>query len=110
MKKIMENVEALRNQKGYSQEYVASKLGIQQSAYSRIFNIQGDIKLSMLEKICEVLKVSMLDVLTYPDTYVLKDESLQKCNDCIAKDKIIEQLSNYIAILEGKVDLVKKEK
>lgn len=110
MKQIMQNVEALRNAKGYSQDYVASKLGIQQSAYSRIFNTQGDIKLSMLEKISDILGVSMVDIFTYPDKYVLQDEQSQKCNDCIAKDKLIAQMSNYIDVLQGKVSIVPNTK
>ena len=104
----MKNIEELRHAKGYSQEYMASQLGIKQSAYSRIFNTQCDIKLSMLEKLCDILNVSVLDLITYPDKYVLQDSSSQKCNECIAKDKIISQMSNYIAILEGKVQIVKR--
>ena len=61
----MENliIRRLRESKGYSQEYVAEKLGVDQSVYSRWASHPKHLSLDRLERIAEVLECSVDDLL-----------------------------------------------
>lgn len=102
MNKILENIETIRKEKGIKQEVMAEKLGIKQSVYSRFFQVQDDMKLSKLLQICDILEISLVDVVTYPQKYVPETEQVQPCESCKEKDAIISNLNKYIAILEKK--------
>ena len=62
-------MENLRKERGLSQKELAEKLGILQSAYSRCINKTDDMKLSTLLRIADILGVSIVDIVTYPDKY-----------------------------------------
>lgn len=74
MIKILENVENIRKEKGIKQSDLAEKLGIMQSAYSRMITATDDIKLSTLQRIADILEVSLIDIIIYPDKYEKKGE------------------------------------
>ena len=67
--KILDNVENIRKEKGIKQSELAEKLGIMQSAYSRMITATDDIKLSTLQRIADILEVSLIDIIIYPDKY-----------------------------------------
>lgn len=69
MNKILENVEEIRKMKGLSQIELCEKLGIKQPAYSHCINKTDDIKLSTLQRIADILEVSLVDIIIYPDKY-----------------------------------------
>lgn len=69
MNKILENVEKLRKERNFSQAELANRLGVMQSAYSRMITNTDDVKLSMLLRIADILEVSLVDIVTYPDKY-----------------------------------------
>lgn len=69
MNKILENVEKLRKERNFSQAELADRLGIMQSAYSRMITNTDDIKLSTLLRIADILEVSLVDIVTYPEKY-----------------------------------------
>jgi len=50
-------------QKSYSQEYMATSLGISQSYYARIENDQADISLSRLSQIATILELPVSKLL-----------------------------------------------
>jgi transcriptional regulator with XRE-family HTH domain len=60
---IGNNIKTVRELQNYTQDYVAEKLGITQSAYSKIERDEVDITFSKLQKICEVLSVSLADII-----------------------------------------------
>lgn len=97
MKKILENIEAIRKEKGFSQEFVAEKLGIKQPAYSRYFQVQDDMKISLLEQIADILEVSVVDIVTYPEKYVPADqEASPVCEECQKKQETIDNLNELL--------------
>lgn len=65
MNAIGQKIRKIREQKGYSQDYVSSKLSISQNAYSKIEN--GGIKIDheKLEKIASVLEMEIEDILSF---------------------------------------------
>ena len=48
MKKILENIEAIRKEKNINQDVLAEKLGMSQSAYSRYLTTKDDLWLSQI--------------------------------------------------------------
>lgn len=97
MEKILENIEAIRKQKGIKQEVIADALGIGQSAYSNYINRESDITWSRLLQICNILNVDVIDVIKYPIPYA---PMVEQCQGCKEKDKIIQNLNDYIEILK----------
>lgn len=59
MSKVSDKVRVTRNKKNISQEYMASVIGIDTSSYHRLEKGNSPITLDRLEKIAEVLGVSM---------------------------------------------------
>lgn len=103
MNKILENLEAIRVEKGLKQEFVAQKIGISQQAYSRYFSDQDDMKVSRLQQICSALDVSLVDVVTWPEHYVPESEAAPQCEECRKKDEIIENLNELLTVYKQKL-------
>jgi len=57
-------IRAIREMRGYSQDYVAAKLGIAQNSYSRIETCQTKMNLEMLEKLAKILNVTPADIMS----------------------------------------------
>lgn len=69
MNKILENVEKIRKEKGISQTELSQKLGIMQSAYSRMITDTDDMKLSTLQRIADIFEMSLVNIIIYPNKY-----------------------------------------
>jgi transcriptional regulator with XRE-family HTH domain len=63
MKKILDNIKAIRAVKGYSQEYVANKLGCDYSTYGKIENGKSSLTVNRLFKLAEILEVEVNQLL-----------------------------------------------
>lgn len=64
------NIKELREKKQLSTYQVAKLMNITQSAYSRFENAKSKIDLARLECFANVIGMSVVDVLMYPDRYV----------------------------------------
>lgn len=53
----------IREQKGFSQEYVANELGIKQAAYSKIESGKSDITVKRLYEVCNLFEYDVFAVL-----------------------------------------------
>ncbi|MDR1667176.1 MAG: helix-turn-helix domain-containing protein [Bacteroidales bacterium] len=73
MNNILKNIVAIRCKYGISQENMADDLGIKQGSYSLIENGKRDLKYDTLLQIAIILKVSIIDIITYPKKYVDAD-------------------------------------
>ncbi|AEK23739.1 Uncharacterized HTH-type transcriptional regulator y4wC [Capnocytophaga canimorsus Cc5] len=61
MNKIGFNIRKIREQKGYSQEYLANQLNISQASYARLENQDTKITVDRLFQIAEILKTEVTD-------------------------------------------------
>ena len=59
----MQNARPLRELYGYSQAYVAFKVGVSQSLYCKAENGQVRPTLYLIEDLCELYHVSLIDFL-----------------------------------------------
>lgn len=67
---IADNIRIIRENLGYSQEYVATKLDITQQAYSHIEKSPENTTLKRLKEISLVLQVNFVTLLGEDDTYI----------------------------------------
>ena len=95
----MKNIEAVRKSKRIKQEVLAAELGIKQSSYSSYITRGSDITFSRLEKISEILGVSVIDLIGWPERYVAAS-SVVDCDSNCEKDATIANLNKYIELLE----------
>lgn len=68
MKHIAQNIRKIRENKGFSQEYVAFKLGITQSTYSKIEKDVSNISVKRLFDISAVLDTNPSNLLETSDS------------------------------------------
>lgn len=77
MNDILRNIDAIRRNKGYSQEYLASQIGIKQAGFSLIMSGERELKYNTLLQIANALQESVIDIIAYPEKYVLsRDNSI----------------------------------
>lgn len=70
MNEILKNIDAIRRNKGYSQEYLASQIGMKQAGLSLIMSGERELKYNTLLQIANALQESIIDVIAYPEKYV----------------------------------------
>jgi transcriptional regulator with XRE-family HTH domain len=70
MKKIIENLRTIRELNGLSQEQTAELLCKTQSSYARIERGATKIDLEILANFAQVMKMDLIDVITFPEKYV----------------------------------------
>lgn len=58
---IVEKIQRLRKEKGYTMNSFAIKAGISYANYYRIENKKNDMNVQTLQKICDALEISMRD-------------------------------------------------
>ena len=63
IKKIGETIKKAREEKKYTQQYLAQQLGMTQKAYCKIENSQTNLSVAHLDKISEVLETSINQLL-----------------------------------------------
>ena len=75
MNDILRNIDAIRRNKGYSQEYLASQIGIKQAGLSLIMSGERELKYNTLLQIANALQESVIDISAYPEKYVLSRDN-----------------------------------
>lgn len=61
--KTLLKIRQIRNDKNFTQEFVADKIGISQSHYAKLENGNVKINLGMLQKIAEALEINVSDLM-----------------------------------------------
>lgn len=87
MENILGNIDQIRRSKGYSQEYVATKIGMKQAGFSLIMSGERELKYNTLLKIANVFQVNVVDIITYPEKYYpVKDSTI--CADAVLQIRL----------------------
>ena len=111
------SIRKIREIKGFSQQYVASKLHISQRQLSRIENNETDIKFSHIQRLCNALEVSVTQLLNFNENVFFQNKqapSESVKNNELLPVKLIEQYESRISHLEKEVvflqNLLKEKK
>lgn len=100
MNRIIGNkIRSIRNIRSYSQEYVASKLGISQNAYSKIERGETAITDRKLNMIAEVFDVTKEEILNYNDDFLIKTKALTNI------EKMLLELAKDVKEVKEKLNL-----
>ena len=67
---VVKNIREIRLQKSISQSAIADELGVDVAVISNIEKGKRELRVSELEKIAKVLRMSVIDILTYPKIFV----------------------------------------
>ncbi|MFP5471924.1 MAG: helix-turn-helix domain-containing protein [Bacteroidia bacterium] len=112
--KIGENVRKIRELRGFSQEYVANKLGVSQKTYSNWESENTKLDLSKLMSVADVLNVDPIDILKFDENYYFNTSYNQggdnKSGIFYTDDKLIQELKNTIELLKIQLEKTNQEK
>ena len=67
---VVKNIREIRLQKSISQSAIADELGVDVAVISNIEKGKRELRVSELAKIAKVLRMSVIDILTYPKIFV----------------------------------------
>jgi len=106
---VVKKIRKLRELKGYSQEYIASKMNISQRSYSRIEKGEINLHLSKLSQICEILEVSITKALDFDESVLFKNSSPTEDESKLANkerelyEKQIDHLKEEVLFLRNQL-------
>ena len=115
-----ERIKEVREANNFTQEYVASELGVSQRAYSKLETGETNIKGQVLVELSRVFKVDIIDlipqdaVLTYNnykthngDAIVYRKETSEKLDEVYKK--LLESKDEQIRLLKEMLDIKGKK-
>lgn len=97
---IRKTIRKHRVKKGYSQEYLAYKIGISQSLFAKIENGMTKLTIDRIVKIAETLNVKIETIFGIKKKYFKKKNNLQK------KNKILEKEINSLKTIVQKYNSI----
>ena len=104
-------IKQVRELKNFTQEYVATQLGLTTRAYSKIESGETQLTINRLNEISKILEVDPVEVLGFDDKQVFNNYGKQEGNIGInhinVPEKLIQQYEKTIQILEDEVTLLK---
>ncbi len=106
-------IKLIRELKNFTQEYVATQLGLTTRAYSKIESGETQLTINRLNEISNILGVEPMEVLGFDEKQVFnncKQEGNQNTigtSNFYLPEKLIQQYEKTIQILEDEVTLLK---
>ena len=109
MNRITSNVKRIREQKDYSQDYMAVNMGISQSKYSRIES--GEAKFSMidLQKIADLLETDISEFLDAPKITIQNQTNNDNASGYV-ENLNIENKETTKQLIQAKDDIIQQMK
>lgn len=110
----MSNLKVLREINNYSQEYVASKIGVDQGTYSKLERNPKIIKAEQAEKLAELYDVSLADILSGGVSISFSNNTIDKggINNFYEEksvDKIVASKDGEIKTLKEEVEYLREQ-
>jgi transcriptional regulator with XRE-family HTH domain len=111
---LIRNIEIIRKQKGYSQEYIAQNMHVDNAVISNIEKGKRKLKWDEIEIFSNIFEMSILDLITYPEVYVKKDAQMNILTEPLEeyglndKEKLIKTLYDRINYQEKIINALLK--
>lgn len=111
---IGENIKSIRELKGYSQEIMATHLNMSQKTYSNIEKAGKDISYARIQRIADVLEVSVTKILQLNTDHILNSNhqsgGISRLNTAATYNYLHEAQANlYERIIEEKDKLLEEK-
>jgi transcriptional regulator with XRE-family HTH domain len=103
-------IKQIRELKNFTQEHVATHLGLTTRAYSKIESGETQLTINRLNEISDILGVQPMEVLGFDEKQVFnncKQEGNIGINHINIPEKLIQQYEKTIQILEDELTLLK---
>lgn len=108
---IGKNIRVVREVRGFSQEYVAKKIGISQRTYSNIETDKSKVDTEIIKSIAETLDIDPIRLLSFDEKMLFSN-----CNNSgnlntyhQVLDKENDALKNHVQQLQKEVEFLKGE-
>jgi len=118
MNKILSNVKQIREQKNYTQDYMAVEMGISQPKYSRIENGEAPCTMKDLQQMADILETDISAFLDMPKITIQNQSNNEYANGYVenlhienkeTQNKLIQTLEDTIQQLKGENQYLKKQ-
>lgn len=110
LQKIGNRIKNLREEKNYSQDYLAQRLGISQKAYSKIENSQTKLTVEHLLKIADALEVSINKILASDGNTVHNNFSTHNGEGIVVNkatsEKLVELYEKLLASKDNEIKIL----
>ncbi len=105
-KEIGENIRQIRELKGFSQEYLADKLGVSQRAYSKIERAETKVDWEKIKDIAVIFEMEPSCIVSF-DAKLIFSKCSQTENTYSVSDQLIKQYEERIAHLEAEIEFLR---
>ena len=106
MNEIGSRIRLLRENKGISQDYIATELGITQPSYARLEKEDARISITRLCNIAKILKTTVSELVNEKTGKVTNQQNSE--NPRAYVDKIINADKNHIKSLKEEISFLKE--
>lgn len=107
-------IKKVRELKNYTQEYMAQRLNVSQSTYSRYEKEDGDITIALLNEISEIFGMKVEALLSFDEKIVFNNYASNQANQAyiinVISEKEREMYEKTIKLLEDKIKYLEGEK
>ena len=104
---IGNNIKKIRELKGYDQKYMAKQLGVSQSYYSKLESKEENITVEQVNKVANVLEVSLFDLLAFDEKYVFHfNEKVSKTSCGLVNNYFPSELKD---LYEGQLKRIEEQ-
>jgi len=110
---IGKNIRVFREIKGYSQDYMANKIGISQRTYSNIEADKSKVDTELIKSIASVLEIDPIRLLSFNEKVLFHGNNhsnvayYQNVSEALGKES--EALKEHIKHLQGEVVFLRKQ-
>ena len=104
-------IKQIRELKNYTQDYIATNLGISNRAYSKIETGETNLTIDKLNSISEVLEVSPFDILGFNEKQLFTNctqEGNIGINNIVMSDKLSDSYEKHINNLKEEIIFLRK--
>lgn len=108
---IIENLRKIIALKKLKQSAVGDYADISESQFSRVMNGNVQLSINQLAKIASGLKMNVIDIITYPDVYVLKEKKDDDDSEVLVQFKLKKEKKNQVLKLvfgENDIEILNK--
>ena len=84
-----QKVRQIRELKGYSQEYIASKMGVSQRAYSKMENNETRLDSNKISRIAEIFEIELDTLLNFDSKNVFNQKNNNIANGVVHNQQLI---------------------
>lgn len=100
---IGHKIKKIREIKGYTQEYMADKIGMSTAGYGKLERDEADISFSRLEQISKAFNMNVEDITSFDEKYVFNNAA----SNYGSQGYVVNQLSdNEKKLYEDKIKLL----